>query len=491
MFMAMPDASGKLSSSVTSVADSFPIEVLPPILRRMAEEVAEVATVPHALPACEALGIVSAALGSGLAIPSDRECKTFGNLYLTPAAESGSGKSVTFKSMMAPVYEYQDKLRAVVKETRSQLKAELLSLEGTLKRVKSDKVSMDNDELAKLLERIDYIEMELQKWPKIVCEDVTQARLQVLLAANNERIFSASADARQVIQAVLNGKGDNVYLKAWSGDATDVDRISRDEVPLREPRIVLLWCPQPDLLVDLFAKRILTDNGFLPRVLPCLVDAAPMLIGTKTRRVSEETRAEWHALVGGLFTTYHSKQVEPFMLKRSIKVQPVLVEYYNEIVERRKSELADVGQFAARWAEYAWRLVVVLHAGTYGLDAHKELVESRTAENAIVLMEFFSEQQLSLLRRSRAHAKTEAEQAIFDALALQSEITVREVQLGALRSMNAETIRKVLEQLVAAGKLCSRVQKTEGGGRDMIFYFRPCDNRDNRDNRLNRGATER
>jgi hypothetical protein len=486
MFMAMPDASGRLSSSVTSVtsvADSFPINVLPPILRRMVEEVADVATVPHALPACEALGIVSAALGSGVAIPSDRERKTFGNLYLTPAAESGSGKSVTFKSLMAPVYEYQDELRVNVQATHCQLKAELFKLKGTLKRVKSDELNIEDDELATVIARQEHIEKELQKWPKIVCEDVTQAKLQVLLAANNERIFSASADARQVIQAVLNGKGDNFYLKGWSGDATDVDRISRDEVPLREPRIVLLWCPQPDLLMDMFAKRILTDNGFLPRVLPCLVDAAPMPIGTKTRRVAEHTRADWHGLVRGLFTTYHSKQGEPFMLKRSIKVQPVLVDYYNDIVERRKNELADVGPFAARWAEHAWRLVVVLHAGTYGQDAHKELVESHTAKSAKALMDFFSQQQLDLLRRSRAHAKTEAEQAIFDALAVRPEITVREVQLGALRTMNADRIRQVLEQLVVAGKLACRIQKPKGGGHDVKYYFRSCDTCDTRNTR--------
>lgn len=486
MFMAMPDASGKLSSSVTSVssvADSFPIDVLPPVLRQIVEEVAAVATVPNSLPACEALAIVSAALGSGLAMPSDRERKTFGNLYLIPAAESGSGKSVTFKELMAPVHKHQDELRRNTQNMRYELKAELLGLEGTFKRVRSGKLDMENDELAKLIERIEYIKREIQKWPKIVCEDVTQAKLQMLLAANDERIFSASADARQVIQAILSGKGDNFYLKGWSGDATDVDRISRDEVPLRAPRIVLLWCPQPDLLMDMFAKRVLTDNGFLPRVLPCLVDGAPMPIGNKARRVSEKTKADWDALVSGLFTTYHSKQGEPFMLRRTDKAQSAMVDYYNSIIERRQSELADVGPFAARWAEQAWRLMIVLHAGTHGPDAMKERVNSATAGNAIALMSFFSQQQLDLLRRSRAHAKSEAEQSIFDLLAMRSEITVREVQLGALRTMNAERIRQVLEQLVGAGKLVSRVQKTKGGGHGVKFYSRPCDTRDTRDTR--------
>jgi hypothetical protein len=489
MFMAMPDASGKLSSnvasvaSVSSVADPFPTDVLPPILRQMVEEVADVGTVPHALPACQALGIVSAALGSGLAIPSDRERHTFGNLYLTPAAESGSGKSVTFKIMMAPVYDFQDELRTNAQASHSQLKAELFKLKGTLKRVKSDELSIEDDELATLIARQEHIELELLKWPKLVCEDVTQAKLQVLLAANNERIFSASADARQVIQAVLNGKGDNPYLKAWSGDPTDVDRISRDAVPLREPRMAILWCPQPDLLMEMYSKRTLTDNGFLPRVLPCLVDAPPMLIGTKTRRVSDTTKADWADLVCDLFTNYHSKQGDPFLLRCTDKAQSAFVGYYNSIVERRRSELADVGPFAARWAEQAWRLAIVLHAGTYGADATKTVVKSATAENAIALMKFFAEQQLDLLRRSRANAKTETEQAIFDALAVKPQITVRELQLGALRKMNAEQITHVLERNVAAGKLNFRIHKENGVGRGKVVYFRPCDTCDTCDTR--------
>ena len=105
---------GRVSTvtTVTTVMDLFPINVLPPIVRQMVEEVADVATVPGALPACQALGITSAALGAGLAMPSDRERQTFGNIYVVPAAESGAGKSVTFNQMMAPVYAYQEELRA-------------------------------------------------------------------------------------------------------------------------------------------------------------------------------------------------------------------------------------------------------------------------------------------------------------------------------------------------------------------------------------------
>jgi len=331
---------------VTTVEGQFPLNVLPPIVRQMVDEVADVATVPGVLPASQALGIVSAALGAGLAIPSDLDQQTFANLYMVSAAESGSGKSVTFKELMAPVYAYQEELRTRAQERRYGFKAELVRLKVTLKRAESGKEPITDEMLAGLIQRQDLVEAELKRKLKLVCEDVTPQKMQVLLAQNDERIFSASADARQVIQAVLPGNGDNPYLKAWSGDPVDVDRISRDAVPLKAPRMALLWLPQPDLLTEMFTKRVLTVNGFLPRVLPCVVEYAPMMLSNKTRRVAPKTKKNWNDLVRGLFETYHARKDGPLLLRREERVQTLLIDYYNSLVERRKGELADVGLLA-------------------------------------------------------------------------------------------------------------------------------------------------
>lgn len=465
-------------ASVTSVADCFPMNVLPQTVRQMVEEVADVATVPMALPACQALAIVSAALGAGLAIPSDRERQTFGNIYLVLAAESGAGKSVTFKQLMAPVYAYQHELQSASQARHYGLKAELLRLKGTLRRVESGKEPVDAEVLPGLIRRKEAIEAELKHMPKIVCEDISREKLQVLLAQNDERMFSASADARQVIQAVLHGKGDNPYLKSWSGDPVDVDRISRDAVPLKAPRMALLWLPQPDLVAEMFAKRILTENGFLPRVLPSVVDCAPALIGNRTRRVSPKTEKDWSDLVCKLFQQYHVKSRDPFLLRPDAKLQRLLITYYNSVVERRRDELADVGRFAARWAEQAWRLTVVLHAASHGANAHAQVVQARTAQNAISLMEFFSEQQLELLRRTRAHRRTEAVEAVFNLLASKAEITVRDMMREHIKD-NANDARALLEQLVRDGKLVARDHTPERGGHPTRKYRR-CDSCDAR-----------
>jgi hypothetical protein len=199
-----------------------------------------------------------------------------------------------------------------------------------------------------------------------------------------------------------------------------------------------------------------------------------MPIEDRTRRVAPETEQEWRELVFGLFENYHAKEGSPFTLRRSGEVRALMIHYYNSIIKRRQGDLADVGPYAARWTEQAWRLAVVLQAGLYGRQAHKQSVTERTAESGIRLMDWFSRQQLDLLARTRAHAKTEVQQAVYEMLAAKTEITVRDVQRGALRSLSAAEARHALDQLVAAGRLDWRTEPPpERGGQERKFYFRP------------------
>ena len=476
----MGDSDAVSSSSVT---DDFPISALPKVVRQMVEEVADVARVPTALPACEALAIISAALGRGLAIPSNVEAETYANIYVIVAAPSGSGKSLTYKMLMAPVYRYQAEQRVISEGRHGQLKVELFRLNGRLKA--EHKEPLTDDELSSLIKRKEEIQLKIAQLPQFVCEDVTPPKLAVLLFQNEERMFSASADARQVVRAVCNDNNDNPYIKGWSGDPVQVDRISRKPLFLRAPRISLLWCPQPDLMLKMFGKRVLTDNGFLPRVLPALIKHAPAPVDLKTRRVSEQAEHGWRDLIQNLFETYH-RLSGPLILHRSVAVQPVLIEYSNNVVKWLKSELSHVAAYPIRWAEYAWKLTAVLHAAEYGRYAHCDCneVTSITAENAIRLMEWFSRQQIDLLARTRARARTEVDQAILNTLVEKKEITVRELQLGCLRSHTAPDIRDTLERLVRAGELdCRTEPPPDRGGHGVKYYFNPCNGRDTRDSR--------
>ena len=64
-------------------------------------------------------------------------------------------------------------------------------------------------------------------------------------------------------------------------------------------------------------------------------------------------------------------------------------------------ELRDVEAYVARWAENAWRLALVLHTAEHASNAHKKPLVADTAQKAVRIVRWFSENQLSVLAASR------------------------------------------------------------------------------------------
>lgn len=84
----------------------FPIEVLPPVLRDLAEQSAEVFQVPVELPAMVALGTLSGAMGKSFELQGVRNGTSgFGNLFVVAAAERGTGKGQAGGRIVAPILE--------------------------------------------------------------------------------------------------------------------------------------------------------------------------------------------------------------------------------------------------------------------------------------------------------------------------------------------------------------------------------------------------
>ena len=73
----------------------------------MAEAIARTERTPETLAGCCVLGILSASIGAGLEVTSGPNRVTRGNIYIMPSAESGSGKSETFRHAAKPFFDYE------------------------------------------------------------------------------------------------------------------------------------------------------------------------------------------------------------------------------------------------------------------------------------------------------------------------------------------------------------------------------------------------
>ena len=205
------------------------------------------------------------------------------------------------------------------------------------------------------------------------------------MASRDETLASLSADAGAVVNNILGRYSklgrteENIYVKAFSGDYCKVDRIGRKSIVLKNPCLTVLLLVQPDKVESLLAESQLTEGGFIPRLDICHTDAEPMEIINNGCSIPDHVSSRYRDLIYSLMKFYRMSS-NLYIVEPTTEALERMNKYHNDIVVRRKSDLKDINSFAARWAEKAWRRAVVLHAGTYGVEAHKVKLSLDTAE---------------------------------------------------------------------------------------------------------------
>lgn len=475
---AAANATVNLEDIVEEKITPFPLEHLPPVARAMAEAVARVERTPEALAGCCALGIMSASIGAGLQVKSGPNRETRGNLYIVPSAESGTGKSETWRHVVKPFFEYEQNMlkRWEVEVLPEYLaEAEMLECEITnLKRqVSKNKGGLERarikDEIQAKQKALADLGKKLNP-PVLSCENVTSEKLAVMLAQNHEQIASLSADAKEIVDNILgrycknDRTDDGILVKSWSGDRIRVDRLGREPVSLLRPCAMALWFTQPGKLETLLGETELTDGGLIPRLLSCHTRAMPRPIVDGAAGIPADTVNAWAALVVSLIETFRMAS-ESFTIEPTPEALRILDAHHNEIVERRNWELRDVTSFAARWNEQAWRIAVVLHAGLHGEHAGMQAMSTETAASAIAIADWFADEQLRILTRGRYAAHRSKCEEVLALLADNpvKGITAREV-LRARIVVTAEEAHALLAQMETDGELAGKDSKPDGGG---------------------------
>ena len=192
-------------------AQPFPVHRLPPACETMARAVSETVRVFESLPGCCSLGILSGAIGKALQVRSGANRVTRGNLYVLPSAESGSGKSETFRHHAKPLLQFEaERVRDWKAEIKPGLLAEQKVLEAEIAKLtksvgKADGATDREEIRAEFRERLAALEKVETKLstPALSCEDVTGEKLAVLLAHNGEQSASLSADALAIVNILL------------------------------------------------------------------------------------------------------------------------------------------------------------------------------------------------------------------------------------------------------------------------------------------------
>jgi len=463
--------------------EPFPLDCLPGVAGEMARQVVMAALVPEVLAGMNVLGILSAAIGAGLELNSGGDRRTRGNLYLMPVAASGTGKGQSFGAIVEPfqrreaarLEEWRQHDRPEACANKAIAEARLAKLTTTAKGTLSAEQKADVlHELKECHAEIERAERNLRE-PAWSTEQATKEAIESLFAmSTRETLASLSAEARGAVDVLMGryreSTDEGIFLAAYSGDSVKIHRKGSPPVVLARPCLALLWLMQPDKLRELLESPAMSDSGLMPRFLIADTKAQPQKEPEERHCIDEAVKTAWAALIDDLLDTYHEPDAKAHTIQPEPEAAKMLREYRNEIVDRMKSDtggdLADVTIYAARWAENAWRLCVVLHAALHGEDAWRESLAPDTAAKALRLMRWFSEQQLRLLAAGREDKLTKRLEKLRELLALKPE---RQCNLSELERRHAFTPAEV-QRLAARfpGVLVIEKLSTGGSGRPPV-----------------------
>jgi hypothetical protein len=395
---------------------AFPIECLPGAAGEIAREVAASALVPETLTAMNVLGVLAASIGAGLEIASGGDRRTRANLFLLPSARSGTGKGQSFGMIAKPLLTREGlRLEEWRNREKPQISANLGFAESKLAQLKSEvKQATSSDAKQSLLTRLAETEAEIEtarrllREPTWSTEQATKEAIESLLeAGSREALASLSSEARGAVDVLMgryrDATDESVFLASYSGDPIKIHRKSSRPILLRRPCLTILWAMQPDKLQEMLESPAMSESGLLPRFLLVDTKAEPQEEPEIRHCVPAPVAEAWSELVDELIDEYHEPDLEARVIDPTPSATAILRDYTNEIVRRRRKggDLEDVEIYAARWAENAWRLSVVLHAAKFGADAWQEQLSEASASNAVLMMRWFSEQQLRILAVGR------------------------------------------------------------------------------------------
>jgi hypothetical protein len=164
----------------------------------------------------------------------------------------------------------------------------------------------------------------------------------------------------------------------------------------------------------------------------------------------------------------------PHEVQASSEAKQLLLQYRNSLVGRVNdpNDLKDVRSFADRWAEWAWRLSLLFHVVLYRKEAMAIPLAVETAQNALILTEYYAEKKLAVLSGARLLNERNLNEKILNHMRSVSSGCVSASDLKRARIVHsAEIGRSCLDRLVLRGDLKKTEESPIGGGPLKIRYY--------------------
>jgi hypothetical protein len=268
---------------------AFPVEALATWQRDFVEAEATATQTPPDLPAMLALSVTSVACARKVVVKVKDGYVEPVNIFTATGLPPASRKSAVFRHIKEPVEAHERELtKGMIPEiaaARAQLEIDDKTLHELYKKAakaegpERDALVQQAGELAQEL-----AEAEIPRAVRLLVDDTTPERLEILLAENGDRmgVLSAEGGVFDIMAGryACKGRSGNfeVFLKGHAGDDLRVDRVGRPPVFIRRPALTLGLAVQPEAIRSLGAIPGSRGRGLLGRFLYAM---PPSIVGRR------------------------------------------------------------------------------------------------------------------------------------------------------------------------------------------------------------------
>jgi hypothetical protein len=256
---------------------AFPVEVLPAVVRDMVAGVAEATQTALDLPALQALGVLSAAVGGRAEVELSAGWSEPVNLYLAPVAAPGEGKSPALAHLRAPLEERERErfraLRSQVDQARALRRVDDRRRQAAEREAAAAEDAATREEAEERLRDLaDRLAAPAPEFPRLLAGGDTTPEALARLMATAGGCIAIVSDEGGLFDRLAGLYSRNVanldlVLQAWSGQSVRIERVGSEPIYLARPILTLLLCLQPVVVERILRDPVMAGRGVPARFL--------------------------------------------------------------------------------------------------------------------------------------------------------------------------------------------------------------------------------
>ena len=406
--------------------ERFPVECLPSVLQDYCMAVARSTRTDVGYTGTFILPVVSSSIGSHIVLQATQDWQVPAILWSLLVADSGSGKSPTWKLAVKPLIQKQ-------KEYSKQYDDAMREYESALSEWK----------------RSGGKKPEAPKHRFCHISDCTTSALIPILSENPCGVLASYNEASTWLGSFShNGKDEALYCDVFDGGTVQVNRKTGTRyIEAAHTNTSITGGVQPDSLYGILQRNPqFYYTGFLARFLMAMPPDTPRYFDDNP--IPEEVAEAYYRLIDTLFTWRSDTGVtpdEPYRVQLTPEAKEMFADFHNSLADDRNSLVAGVMKsILSKMSGYALRIALVLHiaeiAGNSTDDNFPDDIPAITAETmgkAITLVKWYRREGQRILQRVQPSASVTVDR----------EVTAI---LKHVQNQGGQTTARLVSQYIAA-----------------------------------------